>query len=98
MAAKRLFFILRTRGENWDRTRGMEEQRDWAAHSAFMERLAGEGFITLGGPLEDTPNTLILAHAQSEDEVRARLAEDIWAADDILRVERVAPWNVRWRS
>jgi hypothetical protein len=48
-----------------------------------MDRLAQEGFITLGGPLEGTPNTLLLAMAQGEDDVRTRLAEDVWAANDI---------------
>jgi uncharacterized protein YciI len=98
MAAKRLFFILQTRGANWDRERAMDEQRDWPVHAAFMEKLAGDGFITLGGPLEGTPNALLLAHAESEDEVRAKLAEDIWAVNDILRVERIAPWSVKWRG
>ena len=95
---KRLFFILRTRGANWDRDKALEEQDGWSAHTAFMDGLVREGFITLGGPLEGTPNTLLLAMAESEDEVRTRLSEDAWATNDILRVERVAPWAVRWRG
>jgi len=76
----------------------MEGQQDWPTHAGFMEELAREGFITLGGPLEGTPNALLLAHAESEDEVRARLAQDIWAMNDVLRVERIAPWSVKWRG
>lgn len=94
----RLFFVLRTRGAAWDRERPMAEQPGWLEHAAFMERLAGEGFVTLGGPLEGTPNALLLVRAKSEEEVRVKLGEDVWAAKDILRVERVAPWSVRWRS
>ena len=91
----RLFFILRTRGANWDREKALEEQADWTAHADFMNGLAKEGFIVLGGPLEGTPNVLLLAMAQSEEEVRGRLAGDIWAAKDLLRVERVAPWDIK---
>jgi len=94
----RLFFVLRTRGAGWDRERPMEEQPDWAEHSDFMENLARDGFVTLGGPLEGTPNTLLLVLAESEDEVRAMLDKDVWTAKEILRVERVAPWAVKWRG
>jgi hypothetical protein len=92
---KRLFFILRTRGPNWDREKELEEQPGWDAHAEFMNGLAKEGFIVLGGPLEGTPNVLLLAMAESEEEVRERLAADIWAAGDLLRVERVAPWSLK---
>ncbi|HEY8949509.1 MAG TPA: hypothetical protein VIM56_11545 [Rhizomicrobium sp.] len=92
---KRLFFILRTRGANWNRDRGLEEQDRWAEHADFMNDLAKEGFIVLGGPLEGTPNVLLLAMAESEEDVRTRLARDIWARQDLLRVERVAPWNLK---
>lgn len=92
---KRLFFILRTRGPNWDREKALEEQPGWDAHADFMNGLAKEGFIVLGGPLEGTPNVLLLAMAESEEEVRERLAADIWAVNDLLRVDRVAPWNLK---
>jgi len=92
---KRLFFILRTRGANWNRERTLEEQEGWDEHAAFMNSLAEEGFIVMGGPLEGTPNVLLLAMAQSEDDVRTRLAADNWAQLDLLRVERVAPWDVK---
>jgi uncharacterized protein YciI len=92
---KRLFFILRTRGANWNRDRTLEEQDGWTEHADFMNSLAQEGFIVLGGPLEGTPNVLLLAMAESEDEVRERLAADVWAVQDLLRVERVAPWDLK---
>lgn len=92
---KRLFFVLRTRGTNWDREKALEEQVDWDAHAAFMNGLAKEGFIVLGGPLEGTPNVLLLAMAESEEEVRDRLSEDVWTSRDLLRVERVAPWSLK---
>lgn len=95
---KRLFFVLRTRGASWNRESALEEQDGWSEHADFMNGLAEEGFIVLGGPLEGTPNVLLLAMAHSEEEIRERLAADVWAQQDLLRVERVAPWEVRWKS
>ena len=92
---KRLFFILRTRGANWNRDRALVEQDGWTEHAGFMNGLAQEGFIVLGGPLEGTPNVLLLAMAENEEDVRSRLAADIWAQRDLLRVERVAPWDLK---
>jgi hypothetical protein len=94
----RLFFVLRTRGAAWDRERAPEQQNGWPEHNAFMLGLATDGVVTLGGPLEGTPNYLVLVRAGSEEDVRARLGEDVWAQRDILRVERIAPWSVKWRS
>jgi hypothetical protein len=86
---------LRTRGANWNRDCAPEEQTGWAEHADFMNGLAREGFIVLGGPLDGTPNVLLLAMAESEEEVRTRLTRDIWAEQDLLRVERVAPWSLK---
>jgi hypothetical protein len=55
-----------------------------------MNALKTEGFVVLGGPLEGTPDVLLI--------VRARLAEDPWATNGLLRVARVAPWTLRLGS
>jgi hypothetical protein len=92
---KRLFFILRTRGASWTRDLPLEEQDGWSEHADFMSGLVQEGLVVLGGPLEGTPNILLLAMGESEEDVRKRLAGDIWAQRDLLRVERVAPWQLK---
>ena len=45
------FAIVRTRGERWDANRPMRQQEQWAEHAAFMDALADDGFVILGGPL-----------------------------------------------
>ena len=73
------------------------DQADWAlccVHNA----LANEGFVILGGPLEGTSDVLLVVRATTPDEVRSRLAEDPWAAKDLLRVTRVARWTLRLGS
>jgi uncharacterized protein YciI len=94
----KLFAVIGTRGAAWQASRSLEEQEDWAAHAAFMNALAKEGFILLAGPLEGTSDVLLIARARTSDEVVDRLAADPWSGLDLLRVSRVAPWNLRLGS
>jgi hypothetical protein len=91
----RLFAVVRSRGPAWDDTRSMEEQAEWAAHAAFMNGLAGEGFVAVGGPLEGTPDVLLVVRATDEGQIRGRLAADPWARNGLLTVQRVHPWRIR---
>src|SRR6266849_6437696 len=72
--------VLRRSGPQWDPSRPMEEQSDWAAHASFMDGLVDEGFIVLGGPLADEHRVVHVVEAESEDAVRATLARDPWLA------------------
>ena len=92
---QKLFAVIRTRGPAWQDSRPLEGQADWAGHASFMNALAREGFVILGGPLEGTSDVLLIVRATTPDEVRSRLAEDPWASKGLLRVSRVAPWTLR---
>jgi hypothetical protein len=63
-----------------------------------MNALAKEGFVVLGGPLEGSSDVLLIVRATTPDEVRARLSKDPWTTSDLLRISRVAPWNLRLGS
>jgi hypothetical protein len=45
------FAVTRVRGPEWDPARSMREQDGWDAHATFMDGLAADGFVVLGGPL-----------------------------------------------
>ena len=90
--------MIRTRGPAWREGRPLERQPDWEAHAIFMNALAEEGFVVLGGPLAGTPDVLLIIRAASEEEIRARLGADPWALTDLLRVARVTPWTLRLGS
>jgi hypothetical protein len=92
---QKLFAVIRTRGPAWQDSRPLEGQADWAGHASFMNALAKEEFVILGGPLEGTSDVLLIVRATTPDEVRSRLAEDPWAGKGLLRVSRVAPWTLR---
>lgn len=95
---RQLFAVIRTRGPVWQDGRPLESQAGWAGHASFMNALAKEGFVILGGPLEGTADVLLVVRAETPDEARSRLAEDPWTGNDLLRITRVAPWMLRLGS
>jgi len=67
----------------------------WDEHAAFVDRLADQGVVVLGGPLGDPdygPALLVFA-AEREDDIRERLAADPWM-ETILTVERIERWSI----
>ncbi|HLY04734.1 MAG TPA: hypothetical protein VKR31_03205 [Rhizomicrobium sp.] len=91
---RRLFAVIRSHGPAWDESRPLEKQADWPAHVIFMNALAAEGFVVVGGPLDGTEDTLLIISAEHEDEIRRRLASDPWSRG-MLRLGRIAPWSLR---
>jgi hypothetical protein len=89
------FVVLRERGPRWDPARKMREQDGWDEHAAFMEGLAGEGFILLGGVLADG-RAMHVVEAESEEQVRARFASDPWP-EELLDVGTVTAWEILLR-
>jgi uncharacterized protein YciI len=93
------FLVERAKGPAWEDSKPRREQAGWEAHAAFMDALAEDGFVVLGGPVGDGDgdNALLIIDAGSEAAVRARLAEDPWG-EDMLTVESVRPWSVWLRA
>jgi uncharacterized protein YciI len=57
----------------------MREQERWKDHAAFMDALAEEGFVVLGGPLgEGERRFLLIFNAETGKAVETRLAADPW--------------------
>jgi uncharacterized protein YciI len=88
------FLVRQTRGPAWDPARGRREQAGWQRHAAFVDCLAAEGKVLLGGRLEGTDGerALVVA-AEDEAGARALLEGDPWH-EGVLRIESVE----RWRS
>jgi uncharacterized protein YciI len=90
-----MFFAVRLqRGAPWDWSRDLREQDGWEEHARFMDSLVDEGFIVLGGPLDDGRGVLHAISASSEEAVRRRLAEDNWAQNGMLMVTSVEVWTI----
>jgi uncharacterized protein YciI len=93
------FLVEHVRGPAWDPRRARREQAGWDAHAAFMDKLAEEGVILLGGPVGDVDGQMavLVCRTKSEVEIRNRLALDPWA-DNVLAIGSVQPWTIWLRA
>src|SRR5262245_5284845 len=90
----RYFAVRRIRGRAWNAALPMRSQALWTEHAAFMNALAAEGFVVLGGPLGAGEEVLLVIDSVSEEMVRARLAADPWSGSGLLEIDRVEPWTI----
>lgn len=86
--------VLRRAGPQWDPSKPMEEQHGWDDHAAFMDDLVEDGFLVLGGPLEDGVRTAHAVEAESPEAIREVLARDPWSESHLV-VSSVEPWTIR---
>jgi uncharacterized protein YciI len=93
------YLVRREHGPAWDSSRPRREQDGWDEHAAFMDELASEGFVVLGGPVGegDGDYALNVVDAESEEAIHARLAEDPWGPE-MLTTAKVEPWSVWLRA
>ena len=86
--------VIRERGPAWLRSHPMDEQPGWREHAAFMNQLAEEGFVALGGPLGERERVLLIVRAETQAAVHARLAADPWSVTGLLRIASIEPWEI----
>jgi len=91
---KDLYVVRLERGGPWDWSRDLREQDGWDKHAGFMDSLVDDGFMLLGGPLVSERETLHIVDAQSEEEVRTRLAADPWARNGMLTMKSIERWTI----
>jgi uncharacterized protein YciI len=73
----------------------MRRQKRWEDHARFMNELAAEGFVVLGGPWgEGERRFLLVFEATSKESVRARLEQDPWTRMGLLRIAEIEPWEI----
>lgn len=90
------FAVIREAGPGWTEG-GIAGQPGVADHAGFMNALADEGSVLFAGPLAGTESgrlrALLIVDAETEDEIRGRLAGDPWAHGDRLVITSIEPWN-----
>jgi uncharacterized protein YciI len=89
-----MFVVRLERGGPWDWSCDLREQDGFEEHARFMDSLVDEGFIVLGGPLEDGRDVLHAVSAPSKDAIRQRLAADNWARNGMLTVKSIEAWTI----
>jgi uncharacterized protein YciI len=91
------FAVTRSAGPAWT-DGGIAAQNAVDDHAAFMNGLADEGFVLFAGPLSGTEGgrlrALVIISANSEDEIRRRLADDPWTLSERLEITSIEPWNI----
>jgi len=91
----KLFAVIRTRGAAWQPALPLEGQQEWEAHARFMNELEARGVVVLGGPLEGTPDILLVMRANGPEEAAKHLQDDPWTGLNLLQVEKIMPWTLR---
>lgn len=86
------FAVTLVHGQGWDSSRPIRQQDGWDEHAAFFDSLVDDGFLIVGGPLGDGARTLHLIEADDDSAIAGRLADDPWAAADMLRIGSIEPW------
>ena len=90
-----MFHVVVARsGPEWDPSKPLDEQSRWFEHASFMDALVDDGFIVLGGPLEDEKRVVHAVEADSPEAIRATLARDPWNESHLV-VESIAEWTIR---
>jgi uncharacterized protein YciI len=75
----------------------MRQQDGWDEHAAFIDALAGAGFVVMAGPLRNLTKphrSLLVVEAESEEAVHARLAEDPWTPTGMLVTTAIERWEI----
>jgi uncharacterized protein YciI len=91
---RELYLVRVERGGPWDWSKDMREQEQWTEHAHFMNALVDDGFILLGGPVEGGREAFHVVDAGSEEELRARFADDPWARKGMLTIKNVERWTI----
>ena len=91
------YAVVREAGPGWT-DGGIADQPAVADHAAFMNDLADQGFLLFAGPLAGSEGArvraLLIVEADSEDEIRNRLAGDPWVHSDRLVFKSIEVWNL----
>lgn len=91
---RQTFVSISGAGPHRDFSQDARHQPFWDEHAEFIDRLTEEGFILMGGPLVDEGGALLVVQARDEDEARARLEDDPWYKEGVLRLESIRRWQV----
>src|SRR5215213_1644549 len=60
------FLVYSTAGSQRDLARDARQQPHWDEHAAFIDGLVAEGFIQLGGPLDEEGGGFLVVMAHNE--------------------------------
>ena len=80
-------------GGPWNWSKGLRDQELFAEHARFLDGLVDEGYIVLGGPLDER-DVLLVVQSETEASVRSRFAADPGIENGMLTITVVRPWTI----
>jgi uncharacterized protein YciI len=89
-----VFVLTQVNGPNYDESRRRRDQAAWPEHAAYMDKLLADGFVIMGGPLDDGEHVLLILQAADEQDVSDKLAGDPWLPMGILAKKSLQRWEV----
>jgi hypothetical protein len=90
---KKTFAGIVKRTDAWDHSKEAHEQEGFHLHAAFVSQLEADGFVHMAGLMEPSNDVLFIFFADSEEQLRERMAQDPWQQDGhakLVRLEEVA--------
>lgn len=88
------FVVIRERTPAWNEILQITGQEKFEEHSNFMNRLIEEGFLILGGPMEEGRRILMVVDAEDENQIRERISDDPWSIAGLLEIVSIWRWNI----
>lgn len=90
---RELLLVYQKHGGPWDWSKGLRDQELFDQHARFVDGLVDEGFIVLGGPLNER-DVLLVVQSDGEASVRSRFAADPWIENGMLTITAIRPWTI----
>jgi hypothetical protein len=87
--SQRFFAAFVHRANAWDHALPPQEQPGFPDHARFVADLEATGFVAMAGLMNPSNDVLFIFRADSEAEVRQRMAQDPWQQDGHARLGRV---------
>lgn len=87
--SQRFFAAFVQRTAMWDPALTPQQQQGFPDHAKFVAELEATGFIAMAGLMSPSNEVLFVFRADSEAEVRQRMARDPWQQAGYVRLARV---------
>jgi hypothetical protein len=92
---KKTFAAIVERSADWDQSKPPQEQPGFPDHAAYVAELEGEGYIAMAGLMLESTDVLFVFLADSEEQLRARIARDPWLQSGLTRLVRLEETQFR---
>jgi len=88
------FMVRMQPDRNWRPGEPPWRQSYWLEHGAFIDALQADGTLYMAGILADLSATFLVLDADDKAALQARLEQDPWVIQGLLRIASIDEWLV----